>query len=106
MDLRSGFALREQIPGDPQIHDAPVGLRKAFEKYAIWARLYGCGVDTEGRGGCADCGLPEEAPMIYRSCKEAIVSVRGRPTRTGVDGLSRVDRCRQYHLRRQVRVHR
>jgi hypothetical protein len=31
VDLRSGFALREQIPGDPEIHDAPVRLRKAFE---------------------------------------------------------------------------
>ena len=31
LDLPSGFALREQIPGDPQIHDAPVRLREAFE---------------------------------------------------------------------------
>ena len=32
LDLPSGFALREQIPGDPQVHDAPVRLRKAFER--------------------------------------------------------------------------
>jgi len=31
LDVWSGFALREQISGDPQIHDAPVRLRKAFE---------------------------------------------------------------------------
>ena len=37
LDLRSGLALREQVSGDPQIHDAPVRLRKAFQNYAIAA---------------------------------------------------------------------
>ena len=37
LDLSSGLALREQVPGDPQIHDAPVRLRKAFAEYAIAA---------------------------------------------------------------------
>ena len=31
LDVRRGLALREQVPGDPQIHDAPVRLRKALE---------------------------------------------------------------------------
>ena len=31
LDPRRGLALREQKPGDPQIHDAPIRLRKAFE---------------------------------------------------------------------------
>ena len=30
-DVRSGLAMREQMSRDPQIHDAPVRLRKAFE---------------------------------------------------------------------------
>src|ERR1700704_6645451 len=65
LDLRSGLALPEQIPGDPQIHDAPVRLRKALENMpsphttlvdgsglfgAGWARLCSCRVDTGGRG--------------------------------------------------------
>src|SRR5258708_29638741 len=64
LDLRSGFALRQQIPGDPQIHDAPVRLRKAVENmpslqttlvgggslFRAWAMLCGCRVDTGGRG--------------------------------------------------------
>jgi len=30
LDLNSGVALQEQVPGDPKIYDAPVRLRKAF----------------------------------------------------------------------------
>ena len=63
LDLRSGFTLREQMPGDPQIHDAPVRLRKAFENmpalqttsvdggglfHAGWVGLCGCRVHREG----------------------------------------------------------
>src|SRR6266852_6303203 len=76
LDLRNGFALREQIPGDPQIHDAPVRLRKAFENVptlhtalvdrgsllpAGWARLCDCRVDTEPRGRMPQwlCTLPD-----------------------------------------------
>src|SRR5258708_31070384 len=65
LDLRGGPTLREQIPGDPQIHDAPVRLRKAVENMpalhatpvdgggllgAGWAMLCSCQIDTEVRG--------------------------------------------------------
>jgi hypothetical protein len=76
LDLRSGFALREQVPGDPQIHDAPIRLRKALKNMpslhttpvdrgglfrAGWARLSGCRVDTELRGRMPRwlCTLPD-----------------------------------------------
>src|SRR5713226_2216840 len=75
LDLRGGFVLREQVLGDPQIHDAPVRLRKALENMpslhttpvdrrglfgADGARLCGCRVDTEARGGMPRwlCTLP------------------------------------------------
>ena len=66
LDLRRGLALRKQKPGDPQIHDAPVRLRKAFENMPAlhatpvdrgslvgagwWAKRRGCRVDSEPRG--------------------------------------------------------
>ena len=76
LDLRSGFALREQVPGDPQIHDAPVRLRKAFANMpslhatsvdrgglcgASGATVYGCRVPTEARGRMPRwlCALPD-----------------------------------------------
>ena len=45
LDLRRGFALREQIPGDPQIDDAPVGLRKALQNMPS---LHTTSVDRDG----------------------------------------------------------
>ena len=30
LDLRASPSLRQQVSGHPQIHDAPVGLRKAL----------------------------------------------------------------------------
>lgn len=76
LDVRSGFALREQMPGDPQIHDAPVRLWKAFENMpalhttlvnrggllgAEWAKLCGCRVPVETRGRMArwSCTFPD-----------------------------------------------
>ena len=65
LNLRRRLALREQVPGDPQIHDAPVRLRKALENMpslhttsvdrnglfgADGARLCGGRVNTEVRG--------------------------------------------------------
>jgi len=74
LDVWSGFALREQISGDPQIHDAPVRLRKAFENmpsqhttpvdrgsfcHAGGGKLSGgrVGVERESKcqAGCAYC---------------------------------------------------
>ena len=92
MDLRSGFALREQVPGDPQIHDAPVGLRKAFENmpspqavpvdrgglFGTGARLCGCRRDTEGRGG-----RPRWLRRLPDGRQQRLSA--GGQTRTGVD---------------------
>ena len=65
LDLRRGFALREQVPGDQQIHDAPIRLRTALENMpslhtisvdrdglfsADGARLCGCRGNAEVRG--------------------------------------------------------
>jgi hypothetical protein len=45
LDLKSGFAVQEQIPGHPQIHDAPVRLRKALENLPS---LHTTSVDCDG----------------------------------------------------------
>ena len=65
LNLDSGLALREQVWGDPKIHDAPVRLRKAFPNMpslhttlidrcrfldAGWAAICGGPVDRERRG--------------------------------------------------------
>jgi hypothetical protein len=42
LDVRSGFALRQQIPGDPQIHDAPVRLRKGFHCEVLGGSTEAC----------------------------------------------------------------
>jgi len=93
LDLRSGFALREQKPGDPQIHDAPVRLRKAFENMpslhttpvdhgrllrADGGRLCGCRVDTEPGGRLA---------RLWFTLPDRLQQGLGarRQTRTGVD---------------------
>ena len=93
LDLPSGFALREQIPGDPQIYDAPVRLRKAFENMpslqatpvdrgglvgAGWAGFCGCRVDTEPRG---------RRPRWFCPLPDGLQQLRGarRHTHTGVD---------------------
>jgi hypothetical protein len=66
LDLNSGVALQEQVPGDPKIYDAPVRLRKAFPNMpslqtslvdrggllgAGWATICDGPVNREGRGG-------------------------------------------------------
>ena len=91
LDLRSGFALREQKPGDPQIHDAPVRLRKAFENMpslhtapvdcdglrgAAWARICGGPVDRERRGRRRLYRLPDRLQQRLAA---------RRQTHTGVD---------------------
>jgi len=94
LDLPSGCALREQIPGDPQIHDAPVRLRKAFENMPSlhatpvdggglvgagwWAQRRGCRVDSEPRGRWL-CILPDGLQQALGA---------GRQTHTGVDELT------------------
>ena len=76
LNVRSGLALREQVPGNPQIHDAPVGLRKALQNMpsvhatavdrggllgADGVKLGGCRVHTEARGRMPRwwCRLPD-----------------------------------------------
>ena len=91
LDLPSGFALREQIPGDPQVHDAPVRLRKAFENMPSlqatpidrggfvgagwWTKRGGCRVDREPRGRWL-----RRLPDGLQQCLGA-----GRHTHPGVD---------------------
>ena len=58
LDLSSGLALREQIPGDPQIHDAPVRLRKAFQNMPS---LHTTLVDHGGLFGAGGSGLCEQS---------------------------------------------
>jgi hypothetical protein len=93
LDLGSGLALCEQKPGDPQIHDAPVRLRKAFENMpslhttpvdhgrlfrAGWRRLCGCKVDTE---------LAVRLPRWWSTLPDGLQQGVGarRQTRTGMD---------------------
>jgi hypothetical protein len=93
LDLRSGFALRKQVLGDPKIHDAPVRLRKTFENVptihtapvhrgglfgAGWARRCGCRVHAKPRDRRPQwlCTLPD--PLQQRLSA-------GRQTHTGVD---------------------
>lgn len=56
LDLSSGSAPREQIPGDPQIQDAPVGLRKALQNTPS---LHTILVDLVGLFGAGGSGLCE-----------------------------------------------
>lgn len=93
LDLRSGLALLEQEPGDPQIDDAPVRLRKTFENMpslhttpvdqdslcgAGWSRRCGCRVNTE---------LPGWLPQGWCTLPDGLQQRLGarRQTRTGVD---------------------
>ena len=72
LDLNGGLALREQVPGDPQIDDAPVRLRKAFANMPSlhttpvdrrwpprrWLGPGSVAVESIGNGeagGCTDC---------------------------------------------------
>ena len=110
LDLRGGSALREQIPGDPQIHDAPVRLRKAFENLPSlhttpidrggffgtgwWAGLCGCGVDRERRGRRPRrlCPLPEGLQQCLGARRQAHTGVdefhpRCVPVRCAACGL-------------------
>jgi len=65
LNLNSGPSLREQVSGDPKIHDAPIRLREAFanlpslhtvlvDRHGFlgvdWARICGGPVDRERRG--------------------------------------------------------
>ena len=65
LNLNRGSSLREQVSGDPKIHDAPIRLREAFANLpslhtglvdrhglsgAGWARICGGPVDREQRG--------------------------------------------------------
>jgi hypothetical protein len=65
LNLNSGPSLREQVSGDPKIHDAPIRLREAFANVpslhtglvdrhglggAGWAKICGARVDRERRG--------------------------------------------------------
>ena len=92
-DVRGELALREQVPGDPQIHDAPVRLRKAFENVptlhtvpvdrgrlfrAGRARLCGCRVDTESRGR-----MPQWLSRLPDGPQQPLGA--RRQTHTGVD---------------------
>src|SRR5512134_1192039 len=93
LDFRRGFALRKQLPGDPQIHDAPIRLRKALQNMpslhttsvdrdglfgADGARLCGCRVHTELRGGL---------PQWLRTLSDKLQQRLGarRQAHTGVD---------------------
>ena len=54
LDLGGSPSLRQQVPGDPQIHNAPVGLRIAF---ADAPSLDTTPIDLRGcRGGDAEWG--------------------------------------------------
>ena len=89
LGLRSGLALREQKPGDPQIHDAPVRLRKAFENMPS---LHTTPVD-HGRLLRADGGrLCDTEPggrlaRLWFTLPDGLQQGLGarRQTRTGVD---------------------
>lgn len=87
-DLRRELALREQVPGDPQIHDAPVGLRKARKNMpsfhttsvdrdgffgADGARLCGCRGNPEVRGRRPQwwCTLPDELQQRLGARRQA-----------------------------------
>jgi len=65
LNLNSGPSLREQVSGDPKVHDAPIRLREAFanppslhaglvDRHGLggagWARICGSPVDRERRG--------------------------------------------------------
>ena len=69
LDLNSGPALREQVPGNPKIYDAPVRLRKAF---ANMPSLHTTLVDRGGLGGAGwarICG----GPVIGQAARPAVV---------------------------------
>jgi len=97
LHLRSGHALGQQMPGDPQVHDAPVGLRKALRDtpslHAIGVDRTGlCGSGRREVLGCRSAiggdriggiaGEPQGPPTQHGGVYQGI-GVR-RQTRTGV----------------------
>ena len=73
LDLGGRGALRKELPGDPQIQDAPVRLRKTLCNVpALHPGLVGlrrlCSIHTWGRGciGCSQIGSSE--PIRRRPC--------------------------------------
>ena len=90
LNLNSGPSLRQQVSGDPKIHDAPIRLREAFANLpslhtglvdrhgllgAGWSRICGSPVDRKRRGR-----------RLYRlpdGLQQRLAA--GRQTSTGVD---------------------
>ncbi len=90
LNLNSGLALREQVSGDPKIHDAPIRLRKAFLNMPS---LHTAPVDRDrlrGAGWARVCGGPGDwqrrVRRLYR-LPDGLQQRRAarRQTRTGVD---------------------
>ncbi len=97
---------RQQMPGDPQIHDAPVRLGKAFEnapalhtspvdggglRHFDWVRLIGCGVDEERRDrvGWWWCIVPDTVQQRLGVWRQAGTGVHdSHPRSVPVGGAS------------------
>ena len=89
LDLNSGLALREQVSGDPKIHDAPIRLWKAFPNLpsqhtapvdrdgllgAGWTTIRGGAVDRQGRGRRL-YGSPEGLHQRFAARRQARTGV-------------------------------
>jgi hypothetical protein len=92
-DLGCGYAQRQQVPGDPEIDNTPVGLRKTLGDppwaYAVAVDIGGLCHGHGGRRGIAwvrCAGSPVGRPQQIHGRLQQSVGV-GRQARTGVDDL-------------------